>query len=326
MTTLTAGNDNFTHFVDFYQPFLIDESHVRGNFIRLGGAADTILHRHNYPKAISKLLGEQLVLACMLSGKMKEQRGSLTMQVKGSGEGPVNFTVVDVNSEGEMRGYAELAENASEKLAKLNPHSYSLRDLVGDKGYLAITISSGMAGQQYQGIVGLEGESLTDAISEYFGASEQIGVSIKVAVGHNPRKASQQWFASGMMVQRVPSEGGKKKTKKELAEEDKNWNRAKILMGTATDDELLNPELPAQTLLQRLFNEDGVWVYEPKRLTVGCRCSRERVADMLSRFSLDDLEHMMVDGSIDVNCQFCNKTEVFRQNDVTALLKKKAEE
>lgn len=317
----SAGNDNFTHFADFYQPFLIDESHVRGNFIRLGDAVDTILHRHNYPKVVSKMLGEQIVLACMLSGKLKE-RGSLTMQVKGSGEGPVKFTVVDVNAEGDVRGYAELADDVVDKLAKLNPQSYTLQDLVGEKGYLAITINTGKANQQYQGIVGLVGESLTDAISEYFGQSEQVGVSIKVAVGHNPKKTSHQWFASGMMLQRVPAEGGKKRTKKQMMEEEENWNRATILMGTVKDDELLNPELPAQTLLQRLFNEDGVWVYQPKRLAVGCRCSRARVEDTLAHFSAEDLEEMKMDGVISVNCQFCNKTEIFGEDEITEIKKR----
>lgn len=316
-----AGNDNFTHFADFYQPFLIDESHVRGNFIRLGEAVDTILRRHNYPKVISKLLGEQIVLACMLSGKLKE-RGALTMQVKGSGEGPVNFTVVDITASGDVRGYAELADDAVGKLAKINPQEYTLQDLVGHKGYLAITISAGKASQQYQGIVSLVGDSLTDVISEYFGQSEQIGVSIKVAVGHSPKKKSQQWYASGMMVQRVPAEGGKKRSKKEIQEEEENWNRATILMGTVKDEELLNPELPAQTLLQRLFNEDGVWVYEPKRIAVGCRCSRERVEETLAKFPPEDIDDMVLDGVISVNCQFCNKTEIFGADDIESLKKR----
>lgn len=77
-----AENDNHSRFVDFYQPFLIDESHVKGNFIRLGQAMDVILSRHDYPEPVSRLLAEQMVLACMLSGNL-DDGGSLTVQVKG---------------------------------------------------------------------------------------------------------------------------------------------------------------------------------------------------------------------------------------------------
>lgn len=315
-----AGNDNYTHFADFYQPFLIDECHVKGSFIRLGKAVDIILHRHNYPEAVSELLAEQMVLACMLSGNLQEG-GSLTVQVKGSG-GPVKFAVVDVNASGEIRGYAELTDDAKEqiRLIRNDKKQPVLRDFVGDKGYLTINMLSSSQSQQYQGIVALNGRNLSDALSGYFTQSEQIQVSIRVAVGQNTESNKKRsWYASGMMIQRVPSEGGKKAGKARLEEEQEQWNRAEILMSTVRDKELLDPHLPAQTLLLRLFNEDGVWVYEPKQLDVGCRCSRERVKEVLGTFPPEDLEDMKVDGVISVNCQFCNKTEVFREKEISKM-------
>ncbi|MGB1539500.1 MAG: Hsp33 family molecular chaperone HslO [Rickettsiales bacterium] len=318
----SAGNDNFTHFADFYQPFLIDECHVKGNFIRLGEAMHEIASRHNYPEAISKLLGEQMVLACMLSGNL-EEKGSLTMQVKGSGEGPVKFTVVDINAEGHIRGYAELDEGAAKQVAKMVKTKDTppvLQDFVGKKGYLSITVNAGRNAQQYQGIVALAGETMSDALEEYFTQSEQVAVSIKVAVDQMTEKGKPKWYASGMMIQRVPTEGGKKRSKKQLAEDEEHWNRAEILMNSVQKDELLNPQLPAQTLLLRLFNEDGVWVYEPRQLKAQCRCSRQRVEDVLSTFPKEDIEDMKMDGVISVSCQFCNKTEVFREEDIKRLL------
>lgn len=317
-----AGNDNFTHFSDFYQPFLIEDCHVRGSFVRFGDTITTILNRHHYPDIISKLLGEQMVLACMLSGNLKGQ-GALTMQVRGQ-EGPVKFTVVDVSANGDIRGYAELEEDADETLTALvkkKKDELTLRDFVGNKGYLAITMH-GHGAQQYQGIVGLVGDTLTDALTEYFTQSEQRGVSIRVAVKQGSRQGKKlSWMASGMMVQHMPKEGGKKTSKAQIKQEEEDWNRATILMRTVTDAELLDAQLPAQTLLQRLFNEDGVWVYEPRQMRVGCRCSRERVEEVLSTFSSEDLEDMKTDdGIISVNCQFCNKTEIFREDDIQRIL------
>lgn len=321
-----AGNDNFTHFADFYQPFLIDEAHVKGNFIRLGDAMDVVLSRHDYPDSISHLLAEQAVLGCMLSGNLGEG-GSLTMQAKGGGNGPVKFSVVDVKANGDVRGYAELADDAAEKLAEMKnvTTDLTLRDLLGEGGYFALTMTPSAGGQQYQGIVALEGNDLAAALTEYFSQSEQIQVSIKVAVGKVQEGAKSKWYASGMMVQRMPSEGGTK-SKVKSAEEEENWNRAKILMNTVTPNELLNPTLAPQTLLSRLFNEDGVWVYEPKQLQVNCTCSRARIEDVLGTFSVEDIEDMRnEEGVISVNCQFCNKTEVFREADIKRIRKRARE-
>lgn len=322
-----AGNDNHTHFADFYQPFLIDEAHVKGNLIRLGEAMEVILSRHEYPDSISQLLAEQAVLGCMLSGNL-DGGGSLTMQAKGGGKGPVKFSVVDVKANGDIRGYAELADDAVEQLTELkkSKSELSLKDLLGEGGYFALTMTPSAGGQQYQGIVALEGEDLAAALTEYFSQSEQIQVSIKVAVGKvQETKGKAKWYASGMMVQRMPSEGGTK-SKTKSSEEEENWNRAKILMNTVTPAELLNPTLAPQTLLVRLFNEDGVWVYEPKQLHVNCTCSRARIEDVLTTFSVEDIEDMRnEDGVISVNCQFCNKTEVFRENDIKRIRKNAAD-
>lgn len=318
-----AGNDNFTHFADFYQPFLIDAAKVKGNFIRLGDAVDVILSRHDYPESISQLLAEQTVLACMLSGNL-EEGGTVTMQAKGNGDGPVNFTVVDVKANGDVRGYAELADDATEKLAQLKKEKDEprLKDLLGNGGYLAITMTPKPGGQQYQGIVGMKGEDLSAALTDYFTQSEQIHVAIKVAVGKVSDHAKAKWYASGIMVQRMPSEGGTKANKVKLQEDEENWTRAEILMKTVTNGELLNPMLAPQTLLVRLFNEDGVWVYEPKQLQVNCSCSRERIEDVLGTFPDEDIEDMKTDeGIISVNCQFCNKTEVFREDDISRIRK-----
>jgi molecular chaperone Hsp33 len=37
-----------------------------------------------------------------------------------------------------------------------------------------------------------------------------------------------------------------------------------------------------------------------------CSCSRERVDELLRRFSVEDLADMVVDGEVWVTCEFCN--------------------
>jgi molecular chaperone Hsp33 len=94
-----------------------------------------------------------------------------------------------------------------------------------------------------------------------------------------------------------------------------------ILLGTATDEELLDPALEPDDLLFRLFHEDGVRVFEPLALNPGCRCDEQRVWAMLESFPLDDLESMrQEDGSITVTCQFCSRVYHFDQDRLGQLL------
>ena len=44
------------------------------------------------------------------------------------------------------------------------------------------------------------------------------------------------------------------------------WRRAVVLMSSSQEDELLNSELHPHDLLYRLFNEDGVRVFDPLEL------------------------------------------------------------
>ena len=64
-------------------------------------------------------------------------------------------------------------------------------------------------------------------------------------------------------------------------EDDDAWRRAVILMGSSTSDELLDAALHPHRLLYRLFNEDGVRVFDPLALRMECRCSRQRVERVL---------------------------------------------
>ncbi len=61
-----------------------------------------------------------------------------------------------------------------------------------------------------------------------------------------------------------------------------------------------------ETLLYRLFHEDGAMVFPATGLERGCSCSRERVAEVLAGFSEDDRAEMVEDGKISVTCEFCS--------------------
>jgi molecular chaperone Hsp33 len=95
------------------------------------------------------------------------------------------------------------------------------------------------------------------------------------------------------------------------AEDRETWERAAILLETTQADELLDPNVPAETLLYRLYHEDGVVVFKPSPLRAACACNKEKIAAVLDRYSPDDLADMVEDGFIRVSCDFCRKEYLF---------------
>jgi len=274
---------------DLLRPFQLERSALRGRLVRLGPALDRILTRHDYPEPVGQLLGELLVLAAALAGGLRFQ-GTFSLQAKGSG--PVSLLLADYTHDGTMRGYARFDAERIEAGSGVA--------LLGD-GRLALTVDQGDAGAAYQSIVELTGASLTECMQTYFRQSEQLKTGLTIAVGRVAENGSWRWRGGGLMVQRLADQPA---DDDELQED---WHRTMLLLGTATDVELLDPALPADTLLYRLFHEEGVRVFAPQDLRFGCRCTRERVEKLLQSFPDAEVEEMRQDdGLVVVTCQFCN--------------------
>ncbi|MEE8332418.1 MAG: Hsp33 family molecular chaperone HslO, partial [Alphaproteobacteria bacterium] len=92
---------------------------------------------------------------------------------------------------------------------------------------------------------------------------------------------------------------------------DETWRRAVVLLGSCTLDELVATDLHPHDLLFRLFNEDGVRVFEQTALQMRCRCSRQRVESVLRSFPRAEIETMKDGDDVVVTCEFCNATYRF---------------
>src|SRR5499427_7160414 len=188
---------------DLIQPFRIDPFALRGRLVRLGPAIDRILSQHDYPEPVAAMLGEAITLAVVLAGALKYE-GIFTLQTKG--DGPIRLMVADVSTEGALRGYAQYDPAKLEAaLAKAGVSSPSVPLLVGS-GYIAFTVDQGEDTERYQGIVELAGSTLAECAHHYFRQSEQLQAGIKLSVGRAGRRST--WRAGGLMLQRVPPEGG----------------------------------------------------------------------------------------------------------------------
>jgi molecular chaperone Hsp33 len=70
---------------------------------------------------------------------------------------------------------------------------------------------------------------------------------------------------------------------------------------------LIDPTLESDSLLYRLFHETGARIFEAAPVFGKCRCSRERILDMLQSFPDQERREMIADdGKITVTCEFCS--------------------
>jgi len=290
------------------QPFRLEKSNVRGRMVRIGHVLAHIMQQHNYPPPVSGLLSEVATLCLLLSAMLKYE-GIFTLQIKG--DGPIRMLVADVTHRGEIRAYASFDEAAVKKLAKRKKDVQKGHYHLLGKGYIAFTVDQGQTENRYQGIVELKGDSIVEAVQHYLTQSEQIKTSFKLAV--HPQDG--QWRAGAIMIQQMPEDEAGKKTPAEVSIED--WTRAVMLLDTCTDGEMLSPVLHSADVLYRLFNEDGVRVYSPTHLRFKCRCSRQRVEDILRTIPRAELEEICEkDGHVSIKCEFCSEEYLFNSNEL----------
>jgi molecular chaperone Hsp33 len=281
--------------LDHVLGFTLPGRHARGRIVRLGPVLDTILANHQYPPVLARLLSEALVLTALLGSTLKGMDDQLTLQAH-SGGGVVELLVCDYRA-GALRGYLR---HDPDRLAGL-PASPSLWGLFAE-GYLAITFDQAGSKERYQGIVPLEGASLAEVAERYFSQSEQLPSLVRLAVVDH---GAAGHVAGGIMIQHLP-EGEEGRERLHTRLDHPEWEHVAALASTIAEAELVNPELPFETILWRLFHEDEIRVLPEASLARGCRCSAAHIRDVLGRFPPEEQAAMAeADGTIRVDCAFC---------------------
>ena len=290
-------------YADACQPFVLSDGAFRGRVIRLNATAQDILGRHDYPPVVSYILAESLVLCVALASGLKFD-GIFTLQT--SSDGPISTIVADYTSAGALRAYVAFDETA---LA-----AFSLDDVQGQSdwspkilgtGHLAFTVDQGPDTERYQGIVPLEGGTLSDCVHTYFRQSEQLEAAVKVAV--MPPSDGEGWQAGGLVVQRMPEEGGA--ALPAGFDVDEAWRTTVILMAQVLPQEMLDNTLDPLRLINRLYGiEGGARVSAAKPIRHSCRCSEQRIRRALTTIPVPELTEIAEDGFVVLTCEFC-KTE-----------------
>lgn len=285
--------------LDILQRFVFENSAVRGNLVNLTQTLNLALNQQQLPKGLRKALGELMAASALLAATLK-MNGALVMQIQSTGT--LKLLVVECTTiTGEalkMRATAKWCEDITDE--------QDLFELVEHAQFM-ITLDPKEGGQAYQGIVPLEGSSISAALENYMLRSEQIDTRIFLSCDGDS--------AAGMLIQKLPET----MNQLTLDRDDDTWARVGHLASTVTDDELLH--LPTETLLTRLFHQEDVRLFEPTATEFFCSCSRDSVSNMLRMLGDEEILSIIEErGNIEVNCDFCNAPYTFDKVDAAQLL------
>lgn len=286
------GNKVTTVNMDTLNRFLFDNHPIRGEITRLEQTYQAVLDNHTYPVAVQNLLGELLVVTSLLTATLKFE-GDIAVQLQG--DGALSLAVVNGNDQQQLRGVArvngEIANDAT------------LKDMVGN-GYIVITITP-KNGERYQGIVGLEKDTLIGCIENYFMQSEQLPTRLFVKTGVHNNKP----MAAGILLQILPAND-------DTAE---SFEHLSALTETITADELL--QLSTDEILYRLYNQEQVRLFETHDITFKCGCSRQRCEDSLMTLPANEIDEILSEdgGNIDIHCDYCGKHYLFDSIDIAEI-------
>jgi molecular chaperone Hsp33 len=281
---------------DLVRRFVLERHPIRGHAVRLSQAWSALREHQDYPPAVQHLLGEAVGAIVLLAATLKFD-GVLTLQLQG--KGLVNLLVAQCTHDFKVRAMARHDPIGGEA---------GFRSLAGE-GTIVVTVEASDRASSYQGVVPITGNSLAESLEAYFQQSEQLPTRVLLAASSG--------VVSGMLVQRIPGAGGTQEQLDEAALE-AAWQKADVAMSSLARGQLLEDDVEQR--LVDMFGVDEVRVFSGHEVKFECRCSRERVANVLRSLGADEVRSVIEEqGACTVTCEFCQKPYEFDAIDVEHL-------
>ena len=275
---------------DTLQRFIFENTDVRGELVLLETSYQTAFQHVDYPAPLKYLLGEALSATALMTATLKFT-GNLSVQLQG--DGIVKLLLVHATHLRQIRGLIKWKGEPGEK---------DFSQLIGT-GQCMISIEP-EDGNRYQGIVPLDGSSLSQCLEHYFAQSEQLPTRMWLVA--NDEKTA------GLMLQQLPRQ------QSNTDERDKNWEHLTILANSVKKEELL--DLPKTELLYRLFHLEKTRLFEEQEVEYRCTCSRDRSENIIVNLGKSEIRELMeINNPTTMNCEFCNAEYTFSQADLRRL-------
>lgn len=262
------------------------ERNIRVCAVLSTALVDEAARRHELAGGATYALGRALTSSVLLATLTK---GDERVTVQISGDGPVGTLTVDATGDGDVRGYVQHPE------ATLDNHGGRVRvaDVVGRSGVVNVLRDLGLK-ELYQGQIQLVTGEIDEDIEAYLRTSEQVpsALGCEVLLADGSLRA-----AGGVLVQALPGGDG-----------DAVREAQHALRTGRLHDLLAGGERSARALAAAIYTLGPLEIIgEDRAVRFKCRCSPERIAEMLALLGTVDLDEMIAeDKPAEVVCNYCN--------------------
>lgn len=258
---------------------------------------------HKTLPVASAALGRTLTAVSMMGSQLKNEDGSVTVQIKGNGELGSIVTVSD--AEGNVRGYLQ---NPALDIPLKENGKLDVGTAVG-RGYLMVIKDVGMR-EPVTGTVALVNGEIAEDITLYFAESEQIPSAVALGVLVDTDQSIKQ--AGGYLVQLMPGV-----TDAQIAKLEDNISRLPSMT------QMLEDELTLHDIIGQVLYGFHVEFLSEQDVSYKCACSEEKVSRALISLGQKELEEMIAKGeTTELTCQFCDRLYHFEIEDIKELLEK----
>ena len=248
-------------------------------------------------------LGRTLAAASMLGNALKEQQGSVTLQIKGGG--PLGSILAVSDCEGNVRGYVQ---NPQVDLPLRSDGKLNVGAAVGGNGTLTVMRDLGLK-EPYIGSVELLSGEIAEDLAAYFVESEQIPTAC--ALGVLVDRDQSVRAAGGYLIQLLPGAGEDVISRVE---------QGVLAAGQVTG--LLDKNPDPETMLKTVLSDFDLEILETSPIEYRCYCSRERVTRTLISLGRKELQDIVDEGKpIDIDCQFCDQIYRYTPEEIAEILK-----
>ena len=257
---------------------------------------------HRLSPMATAALGRALMGAGMMGDMLKEEQGSLTLQIKGGG--PLGTILAVSDCEGNVRGYVQ---NPQVELMEQRPGKLDVGAAVGLDGTLTVIKDIGLK-EPYVGSIGLFSGEIADDLAMYFVESEQIptACALGVLVGLDQSVTA----AGGYLIQLLPG------ASEDMIEKIEAGVRAIGPVSAA-----LAGGLDGEGLLRAVLKDFDLEVLEKHPVEYRCCCSRDRVSRALISMGRKELSALIQEqGRAELTCQFCDQVYQFSREELEQLL------
>jgi len=249
-------------------------------------------------------LGRLLTGAALMGAMLKDEKTSLTLQMRG--DGPLGRVMAIANSEGMVKGYIEnpLADLPLNHIGKLD-----VGGGIGQNGYLSVVKDMNMK-EPYVGQVPIQTGEIGDDLAFYFAQSEQVPSLVALGVLVDRDYSVKQ--AGGFIVQIMPD-----CDEFNLRKFEKSAENIKSVTS------MLEKNMSNEELIRMVMKDFEIDILEENEVSYHCDCSDERMRRAIISLGKKEIQDIIDEqGEAEIVCQFCNKAYNYDKSELTDMLNK----